>query len=138
MATRSTIAMVLPNGTIQSIYCHWDGYLEGVGQTLAEHYNKRKTIQLLANGDVSSLGDFVGHKHDFNRSAKVKSTTFYGRDRGETGTESRNHANVEEWLRFRGEDAEFFYLLQGKEWWYRDCYEVKELTPIVIGLLAKD
>jgi hypothetical protein len=138
MATRSTIAMVLPNGTIQSIYCHWDGYLEGVGQTLAEHYSKRKTIQLLANGDVSSLGDFVGHKHDFDRSTKVKSTTFYGRDRGETDTESRNHANVEEWLRFRGEDAEFFYLLQGKEWWYRDCYDVKELTPIVIGLLTKD
>jgi hypothetical protein len=136
MATRSTIAMVLPNGTIQSIYCHWDGYLEGVGQTLAEHYSKRKTIQLLANGDVSSLGDFVGHKHHFDRATKVKSTTFYGRDRGETGTESRNHANVEEWLRFR-EGSEFFYLLQGKQWWYCS-YDVTELTPIVIGLLAKD
>jgi hypothetical protein len=136
MATRSTIAMVLPNGTIQSIYCHWDGYLEGVGQTLAEHYNKRKTIQLLANGDVSSLKDFVGHKHNFDRATKVKSTTFYGRDRGETGIESRNHANVEEWLRFR-EGSEFFYLLQGKQWWYCS-YDVTELTPIVIGLLAID
>ena len=135
MATRSTIAMVLPNGTIQSVYCHWDGYLEGVGQTLAENYNKRKTIQLLANGDVSSLGDFVGHKHDFNRASKVKSTTFYGRDRGETGIESRNFATIEEW---RGAYtwSEFFYLLQGKDWWYCE-YGEKELRPIIFGLLEK-
>jgi hypothetical protein len=137
MATRSTIAMVLPNGTIQSIYCHWDGYLKGVGQTLAEHYSKRKTIQLLANGDVSSLKDFVGHKHNFDRATKVKSTTFYGRDRGETGIESRNHANVEEWLRFR-KGGEYFYLLQGKQWWYCNGYDVKELTPVLLGLLATD
>ena len=136
MATRSTIAMVLPNGTIQSVYCHWDGYLEGVGQTLAESYNKKKTIQLLATGDVSSLGDFVGHKHDFNRASKVKSTTFYGRDRGDTGIESRNHANVKEWLKFR-EYVEFFYLLQGKDWYYCDCYDNTELRPILFGLLEK-
>ena len=136
MATRSTIAMVLPNGTIQSVYCHWDGYLEGVGQTLAESYNKKKTIQLLATGDVSSLGDFVGHKHDFNRASKVKSTTFYGRDRGDTGIESRNHASVQEWLKFR-EYVEFFYLLQGKDWYYCDCYDNTELRPILFGLLEK-
>ena len=136
MATRSTIAMVLPNGTIQSVYCHWDGYLTGVGHTLAENYNKKKTTQLLATGDVSSLGDFVGHKHDFNRTAKVKSTTFYGRDRGDTGIESRNHANVKEWLKFR-EYVEFFYLLQGKDWYYCDCYDNTELRPILFGLLEK-
>jgi hypothetical protein len=136
MATRSTIAMVLPNGTIQSVYCHWDGYLEGVGQTLAENYNKKKTTQLLATGDVSSLGDFVGHKHDFNRASKVKSTTFYGRDRGDAGIESRNHANVKEWLKFR-EYVEFFYLLQGKDWYYCDCYDNTELRPILFGLLEK-
>lgn len=136
MATRSTIAMVLPNGTIQSVYCHWDGYLEGVGQTLAENYNKKKTTQLLATGDVSSLGDFVGHKHDFNRASKVKSTTFYGRDRGDTGIESRNHASVQEWLKFR-EYVEFFYLLQGKDWYYCDCYDNPELRPILFGLLEK-
>lgn len=132
MATRSTIAMVLPNGTIQSVYCHWDGYLEGVGQTLAESYNKRKTIQLLANGDVSSLGDFVGHKHNFDRATKVKSTTFYGRDRGEENIESRNHATVEEWLQSR-DHVDFFYLLKGKEWWY--CNYNKELKPLIFGLL---
>ena len=133
MATRSTIAMVLPNGTIQSIYCHWDGYLEGVGQILAESYNKKKTTQLLANGDVSLLCSIVGHKHNFDRATNVKSTTFYGRDRGDIGTESRNFATVEEW-REAYNWSEFFYLLQGKQWWYCE-YGDKELKPIIYGLL---
>jgi hypothetical protein len=136
MATRSTIAMMLPNGTIQAVHCHWDGYLEGVGQTLAEHYNRRKTKQLIATGDVSSLGEFVGHKHNFDRSTKVKSTTFYGRDRGETGTESRNFSTVAEWQEhYTG--CEFFYLFQGKEWWY-STIEDNELRPVLFWLLETE
>lgn len=133
MATRSTIAMVLPNGSIQSIYCHWNGYPEGVGLTLAKHYNKRKVKQLIANGDVSSLGQFVGHKHDFNRATKVKSTTFYGRDRGEDNIESRNHATIKEW-RKAYEMSEFCYLFDGKQWLYGDTSN-KKMQPLLIGLL---
>jgi hypothetical protein len=34
MATRSRIAIELPNGKVKSVYCHNDGYLEGVGRAL--------------------------------------------------------------------------------------------------------
>lgn len=31
MSTSATISYERPDGKIRSIYCHWDGYIEGVG-----------------------------------------------------------------------------------------------------------
>lgn len=59
MATRSRIGLKQANGQIKSIYCHWDGYPDGVGKTLKEHYNSPEKIEeLLELGDISSLGTF--------------------------------------------------------------------------------
>ena len=38
MSTRCRIGIENKNGTITSIYCHHDGYLEGVGEILVNHY----------------------------------------------------------------------------------------------------
>ena len=39
-------------------YCHWDGYLEGVGSVLKEHFNTYdKALNLVLGGSCSSLGD---------------------------------------------------------------------------------
>lgn len=60
MATRSNIGARQEDGTIRVIYCHWDGYPEGVGATLAEHYTESAKIDALLNlGDLSTLGDTV-------------------------------------------------------------------------------
>jgi hypothetical protein len=56
MATRSTIAMEFADGTVQQIYCHWDGYLEHNGKILFNHYvDPYKTRELIDMGDISSL-----------------------------------------------------------------------------------
>ena len=56
MATRSTIAIQEKDLTIRAIYCHWDGYPEGVGATLAEHYNStEKAEALIKLGGFSAL-----------------------------------------------------------------------------------
>ena len=56
MATRSTIAMEFADGTVQQIYCHWDGYLEHNGKILFNHYvDPYKTRDLIDMGDISSL-----------------------------------------------------------------------------------
>lgn len=34
MATRSRIAVELQDGTVKSVYCHNDGYIDGVGRDL--------------------------------------------------------------------------------------------------------
>jgi hypothetical protein len=60
MATRSTIAIENNDGTVSQVYCHWDGYLEGVGKTLLDHYDTREAVEkLLAGGSISSLGEYV-------------------------------------------------------------------------------
>lgn len=57
MSTRSRIGMVMPDGKVKSIYCHWDGYPEGVGKTLENSYTDPKEVEkLLELGDISSLG----------------------------------------------------------------------------------
>jgi hypothetical protein len=56
MGTRSTIALEFADGTVEQVYCHWDGYLEHNGQILQAHYiNPFKLKELLALGGFSSL-----------------------------------------------------------------------------------
>jgi len=57
MATRSRIAIENQDGTVTSIYCHFDGYLSGVGKTLFEHYDREKTEKLMELGDISVLNE---------------------------------------------------------------------------------
>ena len=81
MSTRSTISF---NG--RTIYCHSDGYKQGphgVGFKLKKFWNTPEKIEkLLDLGNLSSLGEEIGEKHNFdNRPAGV--CTAYHRDRGE-------------------------------------------------------
>ena len=114
MATRSTIALEYADGTVGQVYCHWDGYLENNGMMLYKHYvDPFKTRELLDLGDISSLGRVVGDKHPFSPfedgakgahdAAKAAgATTFYGRDRGETGAVQKMFADSKELYRCHG------------------------------------
>ena len=56
MGTRSTIALEFADGTVEQVYCHWDGYLENNGKILQAHYmDPFKVKALLALGGFSSL-----------------------------------------------------------------------------------
>ena len=60
MGTRSTIALEFADGTVEQVYCHWDGYLEHNGKILAEHYiDPFKVKELLALGGFSTLTETV-------------------------------------------------------------------------------
>ena len=96
MATRSTIALEFADGTVQAVYCHWDGYLAHNGQILLKHYSNPFVLRdLIDLGDISSLKPTIGTKHAFSqfelRAEEVAGfklltenmTTFYARDRGE-------------------------------------------------------
>ena len=95
MATRSTIAIEFADGTVEQVYCHWDGYLDHNGKLLQEYYSNPFIMSdLIDQGAISSLGPIVGTKHDFSRLDSQLSaeeyesrygtmTTFYARDRGE-------------------------------------------------------
>ena len=85
MGTRSTIALEFADGTVEQIYCHWDGYLEHNGAILQEHYlDPFKLRDLIDLGDMSSLGERIGTQHAFDKAPEGE-CTFYLRDRKEQG-----------------------------------------------------
>ena len=135
MATRSTIALEYADGTVDQIYCHWDGYLDNNGIILQEHYKDPFKVQkLMELGDVSSLGPELGDKHSFDiphkygtpeyeaeSDARRNICTFYGRDRGETGTNARRFKNYEDY-RARAQGEEYNYILRKDGNWYVEFY----------------
>ena len=56
MGTRSRIGYELPDHSVVSVYCHWDGYLEHNGRILVQEYLDRDKVQeLIDGGGISSL-----------------------------------------------------------------------------------
>ena len=51
MSTRSNIAIENRDGSITSLYCHYDGYLSNNGKILAEHYSDPKKVRELFSGN---------------------------------------------------------------------------------------
>ena len=126
MATRSTIALEFADGTVQQVYCHWDGYLEHNGQILLKHYSNPFILRdLIDLGDISSLAPVIGTKHSFDdRAACEGVTTFYGRDRGETGCEAVYYKDYADY-RANCQFEEYNYILRnvdGKATWFVEFY----------------
>jgi hypothetical protein len=150
MGTRSRIG-VMHGDKVKSIYCHWDGYLEGVGATLLKHYDSAKANHLVALGDMSSLQADIGEKHAFSkhdvpgiehRIHNDEWCTFYGRDRGEKGVEFKVAQTFDEFLEqcdLCG--AEYYYIVKDGVWYCGDTYESsplsKKLTVLADALQAQ-
>ena len=55
MATRGRIGLELKDGSILSVYHHWDSYESWLGRILTTHYNSyEKAAELIDGGDMSS------------------------------------------------------------------------------------
>jgi hypothetical protein len=142
MGTRSTIALEYADGTVEQVYCHWDGYLDHNGRILFEHYSDPFLLRDLINmGGISSLGKQIGRKHPFSpaynetdpvKKAKIDSeykaaheagyTTFYTRDRGEdlTVEKFKDFADYRENHQYE----EYEYILRqvdDQAVWFVDC-----------------
>lgn len=116
MATRSTIAMEFNDSSIKQVYCHWDGYLSGVGKTLVEHYTSPKKVECLINeGAISVLGTDIGEKHSFDSPNDGEQCTFYTRDRGEK-LQTSTFSSFDDYEQHR-QYEEFDYLLTKDNVW---------------------
>jgi hypothetical protein len=85
MSTRSRIAIENQNGSVTSVYCHFDGYISGVGAVLQKHYtNRSKVEQLIALGSISYIAENVSPtgEHSFAQPEKGV-VVAYHRDRDE-------------------------------------------------------
>ena len=139
MGTRSTIALEFADGTVQQVYCHWDGYLSNNGAILQEHYaDPFKLRELIDLGDISSLRPTVGTQHAFSQfETKLSSedydklygemTTFYGRDRGETGTGAKSFKDYADYVE-NFQHEEYAYILRTDGVWYVKCHSADFVT----------
>lgn len=124
MSTRSNIGVINTDGTVEYIYCHFDGYPEYNGKILAEYYtNINRVTELLKLGDLSVLGKFIGEKQDFDD--RVKDCCLaYGRDRGETGVSSST-TTLENLL--SNTTIDYVYIFDGDYW---ECYNTNTKESI--------
>lgn len=130
MGTRSTIALEFADGTVQQVYCHWDGYLDYNGRILQEHYTDPfKLRDLIDLGDMSSLGASLGEKHAFDERHDAQTLadtrcTFYARDRNESGCEARKFKDFADY-KANHQYEEYEYILRAcgdRAVWFVKCH----------------
>jgi hypothetical protein len=121
MGTRSTIAIQKTDGSVEQIYCHWDGYLDHNGTILKTNYKTPAEVKrLIRLGDLSSLGirvDPINDHHAFETPEKG-TCLYYGRDRGEPDISFRKFEDMI-WFRLNGQWEEYNYLyVESEQHWY--------------------
>jgi hypothetical protein len=140
MATRSRIAIEKEDGKVESIYAHWDGYPEGNGVKLFEHYKDREKLQSLIDlGSISSLHPIVEapEGHSFEKPAKDV-VVAYGRDRGEKNVGKKYHDSKEDF--FNSDIEEWGYILTKEGDWevkssYGETNGVEKLEEVLSKLV---
>lgn len=112
MSTRSRIGVVRNDGTIDSIYCHFDGYVGGVGKELVlGFYNERLVNKLIDQGDASAVeASFNPEVHP------TEKCVFYARDKQEdpSRVKARKHSNFRGFMNYW---EEYNYLFKDGLWW---------------------
>jgi hypothetical protein len=119
MATRGRIGIQLKDGSVLSVYSHWDNYPEWNGKKLKEHFNTReKAASLIDGGDISSLWtdkDWDGKEQGWG--------TLYYEGRGDVDVEPNLDNSFEAFINGVNDSwADYAYLFTNGEW---KCYTPK-------------
>ena len=154
MATRSRIGIENEDGTVSSVYCHWDGYPSNNGRILVAHYTDREKVkELIALGAISALKenvsppelplDIIGIRmlkefkvlpkttHTFD-TPQEGITIAYHRDRGEELQEARVDESIEAYA--KSDYEEFGYVFtKDNEWKVVDGF-IQSVEDILNGV----
>jgi hypothetical protein len=138
MATRSIIAIRNADSQFQAIYCHWDGYLSNNGRILAENYtDEDKVRKLIALGNISSLGPYIGNQHNFDNAPRDECNA-YGRDRGEADQAARLFVSFQHLQNSMAEEFTYVFDTATGVWSvaYGDSVELKPLLAALVSEAA--
>lgn len=124
MGTRSKIGILRKDGTVDHVYCHWDGYPEHNGAILYNEYNNvNKMNQLIKNGDLSVLNEHIfpvpdlPHKFGATEEKQDDVCIFYNRERDEDWKHTcpKTSKNLNQFIAIcKSGDCEFAYLFDEK------------------------
>lgn len=145
MSTRAYVGIRNTDGTVETVYTHFDGYPDHHGPILLENYaEERKLRDLLALGSLSMLEKTVGVQHPFSRTGSGQSweewekayggmCLSYRRDRGDTeNIDARRFQNEEQFWEACEKDAwiQYAYLFKDGSWHYRETRSERPVSPL--------
>lgn len=140
MATRSRIGIENEDGTVSSIYCHWDGYPSHNGKLLVENYQDREKVKaLIALGSISTLNRevFASDKdHSFDKPYEGV-TVAYHRDRGEDYNPPRLNESRDDYFEDDNEEYGYLFTKEG-EWLVKSCYGTNSVPQPISEALAEE
>ena len=115
MGTRSMVG-VMVGDKCRAVYVHFDGYLSGNGAELQGYTTEAEVLELIADGDRSSL------------------TNGFYKDRGETGVDPTTYDTFAEFFNaVEGCWGEWYYVFKDGVWYCGNTYGgdalYKKLTP---------
>ena len=130
MATRARIGLELKDGSVLSVYHHWDGYPEWLGRILKTHYNSKElAAELIDGGDMSSCWTNERWSNDLLDRHKEEYGPQYYSQRGED-CPPRLDANKYDYL---ADGEEYAYLFVNNEWVCYDRHQFEENTMPTIA-----
>lgn len=121
MGTAAMIGIYNEDGSVTASYCHYDGYVEGVGRTLVENYNTQYDAEIVAKGGyMSSL------EEDYLDTRQVAVHT-------DPAVEFDSVSNfLSEGADYAG--ADYLYLWDGKAWFFAPTFKKVGFEEVQINL----
>jgi len=125
MSTRGRIGIELSDGSILSVYHHWDSYTSWLGRILQTHYNSyEKASELIDGGDMSTCWNENNEPEPYS-------------DRGED-CPPRLDKDMDE---FFTDGEEYSYIFRNGNWYAYDMHQfddkvAPEPVEIPSGALA--
>ena len=126
MSTHATIARENYDGTVDTIYCHFDGYLSHVGRVLLEHYaDPFKIDHLIDLGNISCLGYTTDSQPpavlapDQFPAMDRNYTIAYERDKDEDDQQAITFTDMESFLNYDDASHYTYVKRSDKKWWVR-------------------
>ena len=135
MSTRSRIGLELSDGSILSVYHHWNGYPEWLGRILNTHYNAKSLAEELIDGGDMSLC-WTDERWDDSGVKGVYGPQYYSQ-RGDDSP-PRLDKDMDE---FFADGEEYSYIFRNGNWYAYDMHQfdgmiAPEPVEIPAGALA--
>lgn len=109
MSTNSTI-IVEVDGKAKSIYCHWDGYIDGVGFALRDNFGTQELAEaVVALGDCSTIAGAA----DIDA---IEAIEAYHRDKGEDWADVKPQTYPTMDAAFADADTPYVYMFVDGKW----------------------
>jgi hypothetical protein len=125
MSTHCNIVIKTKDNKYKGVYCHFDGYPEGVGKTLKNNFcNEEMANKLIDLGNLSIVANAVRidpiGQHSYS-SPEKGTVVAYTRDRGEEWEDNKPMVNI-----LISEFREsYIYLFEDNKWWLCNLKEFK-------------